>query len=701
MILHEITLCGFGSYKNKETSFIPEGLTGIVGCYDSNPQQSIGTGKSTLVAALNYAFFGEGEFDKLEELLNDDLSPKDEFYVKVVFSHQGSTFEVERGKGTDSYLNLKENGLPRGDPKIDSRTNEIKKIIGMDYDMFTASVFFEQDKLNKLIATDPTVRRGYVEKVLGTDLWTSAGKLVTTEKNSLKKEYEATLQNISKLSLLIQEYEAKVSILPIVEIELKKITKERVVAEKNVAEAKLVEDNKKLLEKKKQEKQRKEISIKEFETKIVYLNSCKKDNDSQIAVSQEYITSNTTKCEKLEQEIETLEVHQTDLELTIEPLEEVSKVLSIALTKVTTEKRLLLESKDKIEEGICPTCQQSVTKNYLDFKHQEIDLAIHSLTIQEEDITKKFVTAKDSISSTCKSLLSLKEQLATKKTDLTVITKDLSSHQSQLKILQNSIQSSDNMLKEYVELISSSKQEFSLLLEELVTLEKNVALLNSANLVELEYELNLIIQKDLELNQEIGKIQQIQLLLDEIQKDHNDKTQYLKDLDYQKSVLKIIEEEFDRIPSDILAISVVAIEKESSDIIHNFIPDMDIIVREDLTKATKPLQIYFTVKGKRRNYKRLSGGQRTIANLALRLGFSKVIACRTGVHIDFVILDEPFGYLDSYTRDLIKKVLTELSKWFRQILVISHVDNVQDFPNIIKIIMDRYNVSRIEQTGAK
>ena len=53
--------------------------------------------------------------------------------------------------------------------------------------------------------------------------------------------------------------------------------------------------------------------------------------------------------------------------------------------------------------------------------------------------------------------------------------------------------------------------------------------------------------------------------------------------------------------------------------------------------------------------------------------------------IDFIVLDEPFGALDEENRDLIKKIFAIMSQWFTQILVISHDDSIENFPNILRI----------------
>ena len=86
-----------------------------------------------------------------------------------------------------------------------------------------------------------------------------------------------------------------------------------------------------------------------------------------------------------------------------------------------------------------------------------------------------------------------------------------------------------------------------------------------------------------------------------------------------------------------------------------------------------------------RGYKRLSGGEKVVVNIGLRLGFSKIIRMRAQTNIGLIVLDEPFGFLDDYNKDLVSRVLTLILKWFNQVLVISHVNQVQDFPQVINV----------------
>jgi len=76
---------------------------------------------------------------------------------------------------------------------------------------------------------------------------------------------------------------------------------------------------------------------------------------------------------------------------------------------------------------------------------------------------------------------------------------------------------------------------------------------------------------------------------------------------------------------------------------------------------------------------RFSGGEGDLANLSLRLAISRVIAERTGANpMNILVLDEIFGSQDPGRKRNVMSTLTRLSAQFRQIFLITHVEEVKD-----------------------
>lgn len=81
---------------------------------------------------------------------------------------------------------------------------------------------------------------------------------------------------------------------------------------------------------------------------------------------------------------------------------------------------------------------------------------------------------------------------------------------------------------------------------------------------------------------------------------------------------------------------------------------------------------------------RFSGGEADLANLSLRLAISSIIADRTGASpVNILILDEIFGSQDMNRKRSVMAALSKLSTQFRQIFLITHIEEVKDSMNYV------------------
>jgi exonuclease SbcC len=108
-------------------------------------------------------------------------------------------------------------------------------------------------------------------------------------------------------------------------------------------------------------------------------------------------------------------------------------------------------------------------------------------------------------------------------------------------------------------------------------------------------------------------------------------------------------------------------------------------------------RIYIYDKGEKYPLSRFSGGESDLANLCLRLAISRVIAERAGSAVNFLILDEIFGSQDQARKRNILEAFNQLSKQFRQIFLITHIEDVKEFMgNAIMVLEAEDGSGRIE-----
>ena len=85
----------------------------------------------------------------------------------------------------------------------------------------------------------------------------------------------------------------------------------------------------------------------------------------------------------------------------------------------------------------------------------------------------------------------------------------------------------------------------------------------------------------------------------------------------------------------------------------------------------------------------ISGGEEDVANLALRLAISQMIAERAGQPLSLLVLDEIFGSLDEERRASVVDLLRGLADRFPQVILITHIDSVREgFDRVIRVGFD-------------
>lgn len=110
--------------------------------------------------------------------------------------------------------------------------------------------------------------------------------------------------------------------------------------------------------------------------------------------------------------------------------------------------------------------------------------------------------------------------------------------------------------------------------------------------------------------------------------------------------------------------------------------------RFDNLRITENFELKVLRDGLDSDVSTLSGGEKDLAALCLRIAISKRISSLAGrQNMGFLALDEVFGSQDRERREELLLALNVISKEFKQIFVVSHNEDVQDqFPHRLNII---------------
>jgi len=105
-------------------------------------------------------------------------------------------------------------------------------------------------------------------------------------------------------------------------------------------------------------------------------------------------------------------------------------------------------------------------------------------------------------------------------------------------------------------------------------------------------------------------------------------------------------------------------------------------------------------KGDKYPLSRFSGGESDLANLCLRLAISRVIAERSGSAVNLLILDEIFGSQDQERKRNILEAFSQLSRQFKQIVLITHIEDIKDLIGNAVVVREREDgSSELEVVG--
>jgi exonuclease SbcC len=117
---------------------------------------------------------------------------------------------------------------------------------------------------------------------------------------------------------------------------------------------------------------------------------------------------------------------------------------------------------------------------------------------------------------------------------------------------------------------------------------------------------------------------------------------------------------------------------------------------EDL-ELDEDYEIYIYDQGEKFSIERFSGGETDLANLCLRIAISLLISESSGVDFSFIILDEIFGSQDALRKDNILNALAKLKNRFRQIFLITHIDDIKDsVENLVYVTENEDGTSNLQ-----
>jgi exonuclease SbcC len=172
----------------------PDGVVGILG--------SNGSGKSTLMEAVAWSLYGNEKSitrdGKKEGVRSSFAGMNDDCSVLLEFEIAGDHYRLYRamkGKSQTMEAQLSVNGkqLAKTDKGV---TDEVRRILGMDYKSFFISVFARQKELNALSSLSAAERGKVVRRMLGIESLTKTVEEIDRDRKAVQERLFGMQQDL-------------------------------------------------------------------------------------------------------------------------------------------------------------------------------------------------------------------------------------------------------------------------------------------------------------------------------------------------------------------------------------------------------------------------------------------------------------------------------------------------------------------------
>lgn len=651
-------------------------LNGITGLFGKNR-----SGKSSIPGTLMYNLFNTTDRGPIKNIhiIN---SRKGHCAAKATINANGKNYKIERQsvkktnrRGQESavtHLNLSEvdeQGVEIRDLNGEQRREtekSLREIVGTADDFLMTSLA-SQGEMNNFIKHRATQRKNILTKFLDLEIFDEMYALAKEDsavikgqlsnvpdrdwdilvsekrsaKRALKKERSETEASIAKLRLQLQEM--KIALATSDDKDL--VTKADVEnQESTIADA--------------------NIKLKDLEGKAVTLTNTIKTSESKLE------TIEAIKGQFPIDELRERLAAQQDLERTL-----------MSLTHEHSTEKTLLKSQTKsiklLEEVPCgdqfPTCkfikESHKNKKKLESQNkivtemlEKVRAARKSLNVlKKEDLVEKIEKYDTILERSGKIHISLgndRLELSRTNTKKKALKETIDNAVRELQKMKMRVSDTDEADK-----ISEAKKEINRVTSEI----------NSSD------------AERISLTETIGHLDA------EIDKLISEKKQY-SDLIVQWRAYDLFMSAVSKkgIPLQIMSSQLPLINDEISKILTGVV---GFTVELEAEPGSNDMDIFINYGDSKRIIECASGMEKMMASLAIRVALINVSSLPK---TDLLVIDEGFGALDDMNVESCNRLLSSLKKWFRNILVISHVDAVKDgVDNVLDITQHNKNAKVI------
>jgi len=671
MRLKSLSLKNYRQYKDSTIDF-SDGITGIVGMN--------GAGKSTLVEAIAWTLYGPVAARTEKEDIKRSTAPlAANVETQLMLEIAGTEYKIVRmlkGSSQIGDASIMANGKKIAD-SVKGVEKEVNYLFGMDWKSFYTSFFARQKELNSLTRLNKSERQEVIIRMLRIDTIDNVLDLIRKR----LREGKLLLESLKKVNtlkdVLFLERDKKIML-----DKREALSKDLVGI---VSTIKDLEDYRSSFKDRFNNDRTAYKLYTETTSTIKTLSSKRYDNGMREKEAQEElkeINANVKSLPELEKafiKYEALKEQANKMELAKGAIHKSKEQIDSLIDEYKQEiNQLRIDENEILKSHICPTCKTRF-KDPKDIRaHFNEEVEARESKIKKWELSKKGNGKFDQAKY---------EEIIEKIRALEKPHKQYPIIQSKIGERSKLEDKLSRIIKEKAEITASIESQSKALADinynpqahELINEENDKTDRDLKKSYEKKNQLDLNIQ---ELSQEISRIdKEIKELKDSKEAEKNktkeqERYQHFLDLviEYKKHLISQIGPKLSQISSGLL--------EELTDGKYTGVElneDYELYIYDGSTKYA---------------LSRFSGGEEDLANLCLRLAISQMIAESSGIETGFIILDEIFGSQDMIRKQSIMEALNRLTKQFRQIILITHIEDVKDtIENIIEVAENEEGIS--------
>ncbi len=687
MKLRKIRLKNIRSYEQAEIDF-PEASTLLSG--------DIGSGKTSILLAIEYALFGLQPGQKGSALLRNNARSGE---VTLELEIDGNAVVIERRLKRESksvsneYSAITINGEKREysvtelKTKILSLLHYPSEFIKKNNLLYRYTVYTPQEQMKQIITEDPEIRLNILGYVFGIDKYKRIRENLTLLLNRLKEESKLLQGAIKDLDTEKSRLESAKHLL----IDLQfKIEKRGLELKDNISRRQTREKELTELEKKIKEKENFEKEIEKTQIMV----ASKKDNINMLEREASALAKNLQGDilfdeNKFNEIVKALAAKREELDqLNSKHIEFSSRINNFEQNKL-----LIQGKKDRVFQlEICPSCLQNVPHahkhnilNETERELKEITDTLLSLNVEKEATKKLLESARLQLPK----LEEEKTKMEIQKSRIAYIEKSRK-RMEEIDHLKKTLDKDIILLTSHLNTLKESILEFSKFNNFFrIANEELIKALNAEKSSEIALaELN----KELELTN--NEIRRIVTVIEDKEKLKDKLVSLLELNDWLSGNFLSVVNYMERNVMIKLRVEFAGLFNKWFHILAG--ESFDVHLDENFT----PL----IVQGESEmDYAFLSGGERTAVALAYRLALNQTInSILSNIKTkDIIILDEPTEGFSDVQLDKMRDVLADLN--IPQLIIVSHEQKIEGFVEEVIRLRKEGNLSSIDaaQTNQK